>query len=267
MTPQELYALWAPDDSIWSPWVLPVPFAQLICAGAEHSTELPHFHLDWAPKGKTDVALVIDLPGESAIHLGLALLGLGFRPVPVIDGSPEPGDSIVAGLPKHGNPPTVSGVAVDMRGLLRALCQGAEWLRRASLAADAPPVFLLDAKRMESGAKDVETAYDNRWMAFPQDFPSGRFLRERGIRKVVLVHARYSKQPQEDLAHVLLRWQESGIGIESKFAWNEEAPVALEVSRPSRYRAAWYRAIAALGLRRNAAGGFGGYPRATSGAG
>lgn len=267
MTPQELYALWAPADSIWSPWVLPVPFAQLICVGAEHFAELPHFHRDWAPKGRTDVALMIDLPGESAIHFGLALLELGFRPVPVIDGSPGPADSIVTSLTKPGSALPASGVAVDMRGLLRALCQGAEHLRQASLAGGAPPAFLLDSRRMETSAEDFALSYDNRWMAFPQDFPSARFLLHRGIQKVVLVHANYSKQPPDDLAHVLLRWQEAGIAVDSKFAWNDDAPVGIKVSRPNRYRAAWYRALATLRLRRNDAGGFGGYPRAISGGG
>lgn len=267
MTPQELYALWAPADSIWSPWVLPVPFAQLICVSTEEPLELPHFHLDWLSRGTGDMALMVDLPGEAAIHYGLAALGLGFRPVPVIDGSPGPGDSVVTGLPKHGNPPPPSDVAVDMRGLLRALCQGAKYLQRASVRNDAPPAFLLDAKRMETAAEGLEGAYDNRWMTFPQDFPSGRFLLEHGMRKLVLVHGGYAKQPQDDLAHVLLRWQEAGVAIEAKFAWNEEGPVAINVSRPNRYRVAWYRAIAALGLRRNDAGGFGGYPKVQSGGG
>ena len=31
MTPEEIYKSWAPADSIWSPWVIPVPFAQIVC--------------------------------------------------------------------------------------------------------------------------------------------------------------------------------------------------------------------------------------------
>jgi len=102
--------------------------------------------------------------------------------------------------------------------------------------------------------------FDNRWMTFPQDFPSGSFLRNRGICTVVFVHDKFQTQPPEDLAHVLLRWQEDGIAIQSKSARFGEAPVSINVVRPFRFRAAWYRALAALGLRRNDAGGFGGYP-------
>jgi hypothetical protein len=104
-------------------------------------------------------------------------------------------------------------------------------------------------------------------MVFPQDFPSSRFLRDHGIRRVVYVHDTFLPQPQEDLAHVLLRWQEDGIAIESKSARFGDAPVLINVNRPFRFRAVWYRALAALGLRRNDAGGFGGYPPNPSGAG
>jgi hypothetical protein len=262
LTPKELYALWAPADSIWSPWVLPVPFAQLDCTAARKSSDSHHFHLAWLAHEKPqDVALVVDLPGEAAIRFGLAVLKLGFRPVPVIDGSPGPAgaSNLIGAGPSHST--------VDMRGLLRALCQGAEELREYTLAAEAPPAFLLDAGRMENAAADLETAYDNRWKAFPQDFPSGRFLLDQRIRRVVLLHGRYLKQPQDDLAHVLLRWQESGIVIESKFAWNEAAPEPITVHRPSWFRVVWYRAIAMLGLRRSDTGGFGDFLRSIGGGG
>jgi hypothetical protein len=270
MTPEELYALWAPEDSVWSPWVLPVPFAQLICPEVSAPLELPQFNLDWLTEGEPpEVAILADLPGGDVVSFGLAILQRGYRPVPVIDGSPGPDANPL--LPPNpsataGAPPKSASV-VDMRELLRAICQGAVQLRDAKLAPDAPPVFLLDSQRMEGIASAVEGAFDNRWMVFPQDFPSSRFLREQGIRRVIYVHDTFLSQPAEDLAHVLLRWQEDGIGIESKSARFGDAPVSMKVNRPSRFRALWYRALAVLGLRRNDAGGFGGYPPNPSGAG
>ncbi|HEY6944807.1 MAG TPA: hypothetical protein VI431_06680 [Candidatus Acidoferrum sp.] len=270
MTPEELYALWAPADSIWSPWVLPVPFAQLRCPEFGAPAELPQFHLDWFPEGGTrDLAIVADLPGSDAIFYGLVLLVRGFRPVPVIDGSPGPECNPL--LPpdplSQGAVTNKSASVVDMRELLRALCHGAAPLRDAKFAPDAPPAFLLDSKRMWGEVTAVEGAFDNRWMVFPQDFPSGRFLRDQGIRKVVYIHDKFLTQPQEDLAHILLRWQEDGIAIESKSAQFGDAPMLINVNRPSRFRAVWYRALAALGLRRSDTGGFGGYPLSPSGAG
>ena len=269
MTPEELYELWAPQDSVWSPWVLPVPFAQLICPQVSTVTEPPLFHLDWLPAGETGgLAIVVDLPGSDAIHYGLALLARGYRPVPVIDGSPGPDGNPL--IPIHSSPagaPSKSASVVDMRGLLLALCQGAAHLRDVKLAPDAAPAFLLDSKRMTGAAYVIEGAFDNRWMIFPQDFPSSRFLQDHGIRSVIYVHDTSLTQPAEDLAHILLRWQEDGIAIESKSAKFGDAPALISVNRPSRFRALWYRALAALGLRRNDAGGFGGYPPSPSGAG
>jgi hypothetical protein len=270
MSPEELYGIWAPTDSVWSAWVIPVPFAHLHCGDAATPAELPYFNLDWLPPGNSrDLAIVVDLPGAEAIYHGLALLGRGFRPVPVLDGSPGP-----YGVPAFASdPPSLTGGArkslsiVDMGGLLLALCQGASRLRLARLDRDAPAAFLLDANRMVGVPSESGEIFDNRWMVFPQDFPSGHFLRDHGIRKVVLVHDRFVPQPREDLAHVLLRWQEEGIAIESKSARFGEVPALIQVNRPSRFRTAWYRGVSILGLRRNDAGGFGGYPPDTVGGG
>jgi hypothetical protein len=270
MTPEHLYAIWAPPDSIWSPWVLPVPFAELTCHDVAAPAHVPQFSLDWIQgEDNRDLAVVVDLPGADAIHYGLALMELGFRPVPVIDGSPGPsiGAMIPADLSVSARDALRSPSVVDMRGLLLALCQGANPLRQARLAPDAPPAFLLDSKRMIGVPYNIDMAFDNRWMTFPQDFPSGRFLLARGIKKVVFVHDTFQVQPQEDLAHVLLRWQQAGIGVESKSARFGESPVPIHVTRPYRFRAAWYRALAVLGLRRNDGGGFGSYPPAPSAAG
>jgi hypothetical protein len=269
MTPEQLYAIWAPADSIWSPWVLPVPFAELTCRGTPAPAQIGPYSLEWIrERNNRDLAIVADLPGADAVYYGLALLELGFRPVPVIDGSPGPSlgalipPDLSVSLGRALRSPTV----VDMRGLLLALCQGAKLLQFAKIANDAPPIFLLDSKRMSSVSRD-EMAFDNRWMVFPQDFPSARLLLTRGIKRVVFVHDTFQSQPPEDLAHILLRWQEAGIGVESKSARFGEAPVPIRVTRPYRFRAAWYRALAVLGLRRNDAGGFGGYPPAPSSGG
>jgi len=270
MTPEEIYGIWAPPDSAWSSWVIPVPFAQLFCRDAVPPPESYQYHLDWlTAEILRELAIVVDLPGAEAICYGLALLGRGFRPVPVIDGSPGP-FSVPA--PSLDSPSLTAGArkplsTVDMNALLHALCQGATQLRLARLEPAAPPAFLLDANRMVGVPSESGEIFDNRWMVFPQDFPSARFLRELGIRKVVLIHDRFVSQPQEDLAHVLLRWQEEGIVVESRSARFGDVPVPIVVNRPSRFRTAWYRGLAILGLRRNDAGGFGGYPPAISGGG
>jgi hypothetical protein len=269
VTPEEVYASWAPEESVWSQWVLPVPFAQLTCEKIVITEPASSFDLDWLPlQIAGEMGIVVDLPGEDAIQYGLALWERGFRPVPVIDGSPGPERlSISPSDPISSRENYASASMVDMRGLLLALCHGAKSLCQNRLGADAPPAFLLDSRRMTGAAYVIDGAFDNRWMVFPQDFPSGLFLRSHGISRVVLVHDTFQKEPQEDLAHVLLRWQEEGIATESKSARFGDAPAPMVVRRPFRFRAAWYRALAILGLRRNDAGGFGGYPPDPSGAG
>src|SRR2546430_241570 len=95
MTREEVFLAWAPQESIWSPWVLPVPFAQLNCldfTGAvapEQAPPVPSWVMGGGGGGQ---AYVVDISGRDAMQLGLALTNFGVRPVPVIDGSPGAGD-------------------------------------------------------------------------------------------------------------------------------------------------------------------------------
>ena len=40
MNPEEVYLSWAPPESVWSPWAIPVPFAQIVCVPLELEREL-----------------------------------------------------------------------------------------------------------------------------------------------------------------------------------------------------------------------------------
>jgi hypothetical protein len=267
MTPEEVYQIWAPVDSIWSPWAIPVPFAQMVCMDSDapmDRSDLGEIAGQW--EASADLAVVVDLPGETSIKLGLALAQRGFRPVPVLDGSPGPGLSGWGGTSMDERSPSMgaSGVAVDMRATLRWLCRGAALLRELPIASNASPAFLLDAYRMAPGQSITAKVFDNRWKTFPQDYPSARFFKERGICRVVLIQE-LCGQPQEDLSHVLLRWQQAGIRIEVFGTTLRAGPVQLNVNRPSYFRALWQRALAVLGLRRGSAGGFGDWPHSTGG--
>jgi len=88
----------------------------------------------------------------------------------------------------------------------------------------------------------------------PQDFPSATFLRAHGVTDVLLIHN--GKSVQEDLAHVLLRWQQGGLRLQSASP-SSTATSELTVQKPSWFRQAWYRMLTISRLRRNNAGGFG----------
>jgi len=267
MTPEEVYQIWAPANSIWSAWAIPVPFAQMVCVESTATLDLSDVgEIARRFEPSADLGMVVDLPGELAIKLGLELAKSGFRPVPVLDGSPGPGvGGFGSAWMEEGNAAMgASPTAVDMRKTLRCLCLGATLLRSLQIASNASPVFLLDSERMAAGRQVSEKIFDNRWKTFPQDYPSARFLQERGIRRVVLIQER-AGQPREDLSHVLLRWQEAGIRLEV-FLTTLGTPLReLSVKRPSHFRALWHRALAVFGLRRSTVGGFGNWPHSTGG--
>jgi len=261
VTPEELYAAWAPSDSIWSQWVIPVPFAHIVCFDTE-----PEKSLEGLPdlngfRFDSDLAIIVDLPGGDSIRYGLALARLGFRPIAVFDGSPGP--FTVAGPVPTGAQEGVghakATAVVDMRDLLFALCAIGPVLQGISIVSNAPPAFLLDSLRMKG--HDIVSAdlFDNRWKVFPQDFPSAKFLREQGVRRILIIQEN-AAQPQEDVAHVLLRWQEAGLEILASRKTGGNQHSAIRVAKPSRFRASWYRGLEILGLRRNSVGGFGGWP-------
>lgn len=251
MTGRELFGIWAPSGSTWSQWVSPVLFAQIDCKDENVGASLAYPAIRWhEQQANAETAVVIDLPGAQSIRVALDLAERGYRPVPIINSSPSP-DPFFSGSPQ-------SVVVLDMSSLVKDICIGTARLQQLTLASDAPPAFILDAVRLK-GTNPLKTEmFDNRWMVFPQDFPSARFLTERKIKRVTLVQSERA-QPLEDLSHVLLRWQEAGIEILAKKTGEFDAPSRIIVSRPSRFKASWYRALSTMGLRRSSVGGFGSF--------
>ena len=241
---KELFDIWAPLESPWAVWAKPVIFAQNLnwwkaekwsaaelCSGAA---------LEAGPRAKRYQAIVVDLPGVKVMRAAAQFAMAGYRPVPLF------------------NTTNGQNAIVDVDDILAMLPAVAVIIREARLNASAPPAFLLDENRHQDDASDFSCAYDNRWLVFPQDFPSAEFLKEHGITQVVL-QQEGSSMPAWDLAHVLLRWQEAGVRIFFSQADNDNAspPKPLTVTKPSRYRSWIQRLENVLGLHRNSAGGFG----------
>lgn len=248
MTAEECFDIWAPEGAAWSQWAKPVLFMQLshVAPTADSAPSLPD--LFWVPDAGGRTAIVVDLPGTDSLGAGLALARRGYRPVPLYNTSIGPSS------------------LVDCAAIARGLIAHAETLRNAGLPADAPPAFLLDSGRMVPKVPPRPGAYDNRWMVFPQDFPSAAYLRAKGVADVLLLHD--APGAAEDVAHVLLRWQEAGLRLLSASPNDRGRLHDLIVTRPSRFRRAWYRLLAVAALRRNNAGGFGAViPTPSSGGG
>ena len=248
MNALELFETWAPSGARWSPWAKPVLFAATspIASGASQNWQAARTRARalWTPAGTqataamNESALVLDLPGPVALALALDCAAQGWRPVPLFNSCPG------------------AAAMVDNESIRVGLAEGAFLLREASLPAEAPPAFVLDSHRTDGAP--APNRFDNRWVVFPQDFPSAARIASGGVRRACLVqHGRL--EPRTDLAHVLLRWQQAGLEVLALDLASATAPAAISVPRPSRFRAFGYRALVALGLRKNSAGGFGGH--------
>ena len=238
MNQQEVWEAWAPEHAWWSPWAKPVLIAQLRPEQCAHRVSLDWQSVDVSglPTSSDRAAIVIDLGGADSVLYAMALAKRGFRPVPLFNACSGP------------------NAIVPVEGLQAAMIEAASELAAMAIDNHAPPAFLLDANRLEDTEKARPGQFDNRWMTFPQDFPSGSLLIARQIEMAVLLQD--GSRVGEDLAHVLLEWKDAGIRLQLH---NRKPGTAqsLTVLRPHGYRALWHRALAVLGLKRNSAGGFG----------
>ena len=235
MTEKDAFDAWAPPESAWSAWAKPVAFANLVHTPWAPRLERPS--IGALPRADVAAAVVVDLPGKRAVTVGLGLADGGWQPVPLFNGNFGP------------------AAIVDLPPLLGALRAGAELLRDNPPPRGAPPAFLLDADRMAGGRQPRPNDFDNRWVTFPQDFPSAAHLAASGIRRVIVIQDGGSIAG--DLTHVLLRYREAGLEV-LLLTEVDSAPVTANLVKPSRFRGIWYRALATLGLRRSMSGGFGG---------
>jgi len=181
----------------------------------------------------------------------MELAARGYRPVPVYNAVPAP---FTPALAFPIAPQFVA--AVEIRPIVRALTEASVQLARITLPADAPPAFLLDANRQGNGRRILENQFDNRSICFTTDFPSANFLHANAIERCLLVQ-RSRTLPQVDLSHVLRRWQDGGIILESARVDVAEGRKLMQLARPSWHGAMFQRALAAVGLRRASRGGFG----------
>jgi hypothetical protein len=247
MTGREIYEFWAPASDEWSPWVKPVLFAEIDEAAVAGAPARPpeESGLRCTVGSRRDTAVVVDLPGPQSLLAGFELAKDGYRPVPLYNTTSG----------RRQRVPPDKCVLTDIDAFVQLLCTPLPDYVRNTIVGDNPPAFLLDSRRLRGANHPGPGVYDNRWMVFPQDFPSAKFLRSRGITQVIVIQV--TLLPAEDLTHVLLRWREEGLVIYLQNAGESSSLRPAEIRRPSRFRWAFYRALALMGLRRNSAGGFG----------
>ena len=124
MTKEEVYDIWRPSWSPWSPWVKPVLFA-FLTENELRSKSADPTPREWSVPRSRDIAIAIDLPGADSILAGVALASSGYRPVPVFNACPYP-PSEVSNL-------RMGHIAVDLLLPLQIIAHGAVALAATDL--------------------------------------------------------------------------------------------------------------------------------------
>ena len=211
MTVKDVYRIWAPEGVMWTDWVRPVPFAGLAqCTKRYPQTdfEIPSVH--YLNETFEDAALVVDLPGIRGIREGIALARVGYRPIPVYNGTIEQ---------KNANAP------VNNQAIAYGLLLGAEHLAKIELAADALPAFLVDRNRLNR-RRGKASFFDNSWDVYHQDLPSAEYFIENGIRRIIVVGERISP----DLEKIFYGFRKKKIEIWLTNRYRE--PVRVRIKKP-----------------------------------
>jgi hypothetical protein len=190
--------------------------------------EWPDANYLWLPQASGRTALVIDLPAVESVRTGIAFARRGYRRCRC--------STRATGHRRHRDRTADAGA-----------CQRRRYLKTFSIVPTAPPAFLLDADRMQPPRHPPREVRQSLGRV-PAGFPVGDAARGARVSDVLLIHDR--KSVQEDLAHVLLRWQQGGLRL-MQASPSDSSTSELTVARPSWFRRAWYRALTASRLRRN----------------
>lgn len=195
MTGKEVYKMWAPFEYAWTDWVRPVPFVQIddedFKIYKNINFDIPK--INYINELKNNTAIIVDLPEYYSINEGIALAKLGYRPIPVFNGTAE----------TKGAKATVNNHAVGA-----SLILGGIELQKIELDKNAPPVFLTDSNRLNRYKMNI-SIFDNSWDLYHQDLPSAEYFLKNGINKIIVRGNRFNK----DLNKILYRHQEKGMKI------------------------------------------------------
>ena len=193
MRGKEIYIIYAPNGAKWIDWVRPVPFVAIDTYNRKPIANFLDRKAMFLKKYQQDTAIFIDLPGKESIELGIGLAHMGYRPIPVFNGTDE----------QQGSQATTNTYLIESY-----LINGSQKLKNIELKNDANPVFLLDSHRTNR-YRAKESIFDNSWDLYKQDIPSAEYFKQNGITKIIVV----GETIQRDLKKIFLKFQEKGIDI------------------------------------------------------
>lgn len=193
MRGKEIYKIYAPNGTKWIDWVRPVSFVAIDTYNRKPIVDWLDRKAMFLKKYQQDTAIFIDLPGKESIELGIDLAHMGYRPIPVFNGTDE----------QQGSQATTNTYLIES-----CLINGSQKLKNIKLKNDANPVFLLDSYRTNR-YRAKESIFDNSWDLYKQDIPSAEYFKQNGINKIIVV----GEVIQPDLKKIFLKFQEKGIEI------------------------------------------------------
>ena len=193
MRGKEIYKIYAPNGAKWIDWVRPVSFVAIDTYNRKPIVDWLDRKAMFLKKYQQDTAIFIDLPGKESIELGIGLAHMGYRPIPVFNGTDE----------QQGSQATTNTYLIES-----CLINGSEKLKNIKLENDANPTFLLDSYRTNR-YRAKESIFDNSWDLYKQDIPSAEYFKQNGINKIIVV----GEVIQPDLKKIFLKFKEKGIEI------------------------------------------------------
>lgn len=211
MNGKETYKIWAPYNKKWTDWIRPVPFIEI-----DKKNQTKEFIDYTIPtilyKNELDkhTAIIIDTIGTNSIKEGIALAKIGYRPIPIFNGTNEP----------HNSKSTTNNHLIEP-----LLIWGAQELKKITINEDALPVFLLDSTRLNR-YKMNRGIFDNSWDIYPQDIPSPEYLINNNINKILIKGEKFN----QDLSKVLYKFQKNNIKI--LFTNGFDEPKEVKIKKP-----------------------------------
>lgn len=193
MLGKEIYKIYAPSGAKWTDWVRPVPFVAIDTYNRKPVFDWLDRKVMFLKKYEQDTVIFIDLPGKESIELGISLAYIGYRPIPLFNGTDE----------QQGSQATTDTYLIES-----CLITGGERLKNISIKKDANPSFILDSSRTNR-YRAKESIFDNSWDLYKQDIPSVEYFKENGIKKIIVV----GNTIQKDLKKIFFEFQDAGIEI------------------------------------------------------
>lgn len=211
MTGKDIFKIWAPTGVKWTQWVRPVPFVGINENIKTYDvSDFNISNINYLEKLLTDTAIIVDLPGNDSIKEGLALAKMGYRPIPIYNGTDQQKGAIAT---------------VDNCSIKVGLIKGTKELEKIKIDNNAPPVFLLDTNRMNRFKMNI-SIFDNSWDIYSQDLPTAEYFLNNGIKNIIIS----SRIIQKDLSKILYKFQNKGINI--LFTNGYDKPKKVKINKP-----------------------------------